>query len=160
MLSVLGVEEAAKGFDPPDDDEKIVLYRRSRNVPSPPRGEGASPCEAASVASASPPAATSTGTSGDSPAAEPSQSTAPDRQACGITPAANPASPRIKTIANPARLPEGFDVSRFPGGVSGLGLVRSLLPRRSARLAIEQEGDDVLTTVTLAPPGIRRREPA
>ena len=64
------------------------------------------------------------------------------------------------TIANPARLPEGFDVSRFPGGVSGLGLVRSLLPRRSATLAIEQQGEDVLTTVTLAPPGIRRRGPA
>src|SRR5690606_30034002 len=64
------------------------------------------------------------------------------------------------TIANPGRLPDGFDVSRFPGGVSGLGLVRSLLPRRSATLAIEQQGGEVLTTVTLVPPGIRRRESA
>ncbi len=62
------------------------------------------------------------------------------------------------TIANRARLAEGFDVSRFRGGVSGLGLVRSLLPRRSATLTIEQRGEDVLTTVVLVPPGIRRHE--
>jgi len=59
-------------------------------------------------------------------------------------------------IANPARLPAGFDVARFPGGVSGLGLVRSLLPRRSATLAITQRGDDVLTTLVLKVPAIKR----
>ena len=30
---------------------------------------------------------------------------------------------------------EGFDLARVRGGVSGLGLVRALLPRRSATLA-------------------------
>jgi hypothetical protein len=63
------------------------------------------------------------------------------------------------TIANRARLPPGFSLARFPGGVSGLGLVRSLLPRRSAQLAIEQQGDEVVATVSLAPPGISKLEP-
>ncbi|HJV62380.1 MAG TPA: hypothetical protein VJ743_15640, partial [Albitalea sp.] len=63
-------------------------------------------------------------------------------------------------ISNRAQLPPGFSLARFPGGVSGLGLVRSLLPRRSASLAIEQRGDDVVATVSLAPPGIARLEPA
>jgi PAS domain S-box-containing protein len=59
-------------------------------------------------------------------------------------------------IANRATLPAGFDVARFPGGVSGLGLVRSLLPRRSAKLAIEQRGEQVVATVSLSPPGVSR----
>jgi PAS domain S-box-containing protein len=63
-------------------------------------------------------------------------------------------------IRNRATLPAGFDLARFPGGVSGLGLVRSLLPRRSARLTIEQHGEDVVATVALAPPGISRVEAA
>ena len=62
-------------------------------------------------------------------------------------------------IANRAQLPFGFTLARFPGGVSGLGLVRSLLPRRSASLSIEQQGEDVVATVTLAPPGVTRLEP-
>ncbi|MFT3856403.1 MAG: PAS domain S-box protein [Aquabacterium sp.] len=57
-------------------------------------------------------------------------------------------------IRHPGRLPEGFSVNRVPGGVSGLGLVRALLPRRSAKLSLTQEGDEVLTHVELAPPGI------
>ena len=44
----------------------------------------------------------------------------------------------------------------IPGGVSGLGLVRALLPRRSAQLALDQAGDQVLTTVVLKPPGVQR----
>jgi PAS domain S-box-containing protein len=63
-------------------------------------------------------------------------------------------------IANRARLPEGFSLARFPGGVSGLGLVRALLPRRSATLAIEQDGETVRATVTLQPPCITRLPPA
>ena len=63
-------------------------------------------------------------------------------------------------IRNRATLPADFDLARFPGGVSGLGLVRSLLPRRSARLTIEQQGDEVVATVALAPPGISRIEAA
>jgi PAS domain S-box-containing protein len=57
-------------------------------------------------------------------------------------------------IMSPGQLPEGFSVERVRGGVSGLGLVRALLPRRSAKLALIQEGAFVRTTVHLAPPGI------
>ncbi|MFG5406913.1 PAS domain S-box protein [Piscinibacter sakaiensis] len=63
------------------------------------------------------------------------------------------------TIANLGRLPEGFQLSRFPGGVSGLGLVRALLPRRSATFALEQHGDHVRAVVTLVPPGVTRLMP-
>ncbi len=63
-------------------------------------------------------------------------------------------------IANRARLPADFNLARFPGGVSGLGLVRSLLPRRSATLSVEQHGDEVVACVTLSPPGITKLEPA
>jgi PAS domain S-box-containing protein len=61
-------------------------------------------------------------------------------------------------ISNRAQLPAGFSLARFPGGVSGLGLVRSLLPRRSAKLALEQQGDLVVATVSLVPPGIARQQ--
>ncbi len=57
-------------------------------------------------------------------------------------------------IANTGRLPEGFNLARFPGGVSGLGLVRALLPRRSASLTLEQHGEQVVATVTLGSPGV------
>lgn len=57
-------------------------------------------------------------------------------------------------IRSPGRLPDGFNVDRVPGGVSGLGLVRALLPRRSAKLSLTQEGDEVLTRIDLSPPGI------
>ncbi len=57
-------------------------------------------------------------------------------------------------IRSPGQLPPGFSVDRVPGGVSGLGLVRALLPRRSAKLALQQEGTEVLTRVDLTPPGI------
>ena len=57
-------------------------------------------------------------------------------------------------IRGHGRLPEGFSMDRVPGGVSGLGLVRALLPRRSAKLAIAQDGDEVLTRIELTPPGI------
>ncbi|GAB4038335.1 MAG: PAS domain S-box protein [Rubrivivax sp.] len=58
------------------------------------------------------------------------------------------------------RLPEGFDLARFPGGVSGLGLVRALLPRRSALLSLDQEGGEVVTRVRLNPPSVRVSESA
>jgi len=63
-------------------------------------------------------------------------------------------------ISNAASLPEGFSLARVPGGVSGLGLVRALLPRRSATLTIEQRGANVVATVTLQPPGVLRLESA
>lgn len=57
-------------------------------------------------------------------------------------------------ISNPGRLPEGFNLARVPGGMSGLGLVRALLPRRHARFTLAEEGEDVVATVALAPPGV------
>ena len=44
-------------------------------------------------------------------------------------------------ISNDGSLPADFSLARVPGGVSGLGLVRALLPRRSATLTIEPAGD-------------------
>jgi len=63
-------------------------------------------------------------------------------------------------IANPGQLTEGFSLARFPGGVSGLGLVRALLPRRSASLTLEQHGERVVATVSLSPPGVMRLDTA
>jgi hypothetical protein len=58
-------------------------------------------------------------------------------------------------ITNHGRLKEGFDLAKVPGGVSGLGLVRALLPRRSATLTLTQEGPLVVARVVLVPPGVR-----
>src|SRR5262249_43150377 len=55
-------------------------------------------------------------------------------------------------VHNRGSLPAGFDLSRFRGGVSGLGLVRSLLPRRSATLTLEQDDEDVVACIALSPP--------
>lgn len=57
-------------------------------------------------------------------------------------------------IANRGRLADDFNLAGVPSGVSGLGLVRALLPRRSARFSLEQQGDQVLTTVMLWAPGV------
>ncbi|TMH11991.1 MAG: PAS domain S-box protein [Betaproteobacteria bacterium] len=62
-------------------------------------------------------------------------------------------------ITNRAQLPAGFSLNRFPGGVSGLGLVRSLLPRRSASLSVEQHDADVIVTVALVPPSVTKLAP-
>ncbi|MGZ5249381.1 MAG: PAS domain S-box protein [Caldimonas sp.] len=73
--------------------------------------------------------------------------------ACAI--AASAGGVRI-AVANRARLPDGFSLARIPNGVSGLGLVRALLPRRSATLRIEQEGEQVVATVVLHEPVVVR----
>ena len=52
--------------------------------------------------------------------------------------------------------PPGFSLARIPNGVSGLGLVRALLPRRSATLRIEQSGEQVVATVSLLAPVVAR----
>jgi two-component sensor histidine kinase len=59
-------------------------------------------------------------------------------------------------IRNRARLPDGFNLARVPGGVSGLGLVRALLPRRCAKLTIEPDPDQahVVATVSIGAPGV------
>ena len=92
---------------------------------------------------------------GDSPLGD-TALTAEASVACVID--STPTGVRI-AISNEATLPAGFTLARFPGGVSGLGLVRALLPRRSATLAIEQAGAEVVATVTLQPPGIARLHP-
>ena len=62
-------------------------------------------------------------------------------------------------IANHGVLAAGFDIVQVRGGVSGLGLVRALLPRRSATLTLAQEGDEVVAAIELRPPGVRLPEP-
>ncbi len=58
----------------------------------------------------------------------------------------------------PGTLVPDFKLARIPGGVSGLGLVRALMPRRSATLSIDQEGERVVATLELVPPGIGRAD--
>jgi two-component sensor histidine kinase len=74
---------------------------------------------------------------------------------CAVSSAAD-SDAVVVEIRNTAQLREGFDLARVPGGVSGLGLVRALLPRRSSVLAIEQQGDEVLARIVLRPPSVRR----
>ena len=62
-------------------------------------------------------------------------------------------------IAGTAQLPLGFDVSQVRAGVAGLGLVRALLPRRSATLSLQQEGSLVVAQVDLQPPSVRLPAP-
>ncbi|MFO1330389.1 MAG: PAS domain S-box protein [Rubrivivax sp.] len=59
-------------------------------------------------------------------------------------------------IANRGRLAAGFDLARYPGGLSGLGLARALLPRRSATLTLSQQGDEVVAQVQLRAPSVQR----
>jgi PAS domain S-box-containing protein len=61
----------------------------------------------------------------------------------------------VISVFNHGTLAAGFDLARIRGGVSGLGLVRALLPRRSATLSIQQRGDEVLAEVELRPPSVR-----
>jgi len=58
-------------------------------------------------------------------------------------------------IEQPGRLREDFDLARVGAGVTGLGLAKSLLPHRGARLRVEQLGPLVITRLELAPPAIR-----
>ena len=68
------------------------------------------------------------------------------------------ASGVVIVITNHGQLHEGFDLSKVPGGVSGLGLVRSLLPRRSATLTLSAQGNSVVARLSLVPPGVRLAE--
>jgi hypothetical protein len=63
-------------------------------------------------------------------------------------------------IANRGALVPGFSLAGIPAGVSGLGLVRSLLPRKGAKMAIEAEGDTVVARLELAPPAVALIDPA
>jgi two-component sensor histidine kinase len=57
-------------------------------------------------------------------------------------------------VENNGQLKEGFDLTRIASSVSGLGLVKALLPRRGARLTVEQTGPTVCTRLELWPPAI------
>ncbi len=59
-------------------------------------------------------------------------------------------------VVNLGQVPDGFRLERFPLGVSGLGLVRALLPRRSASLVIEPRADRIVATLNIRPPGVKR----
>jgi two-component sensor histidine kinase len=63
------------------------------------------------------------------------------------------------TVASRAQIKPGFDFARMPPGISGLGLVRALLPRRSSTMTLDQQGDDVVATLELRPPGVRVPDP-
>jgi len=63
------------------------------------------------------------------------------------------------SIHSPGQLKAGFSLAQVPPGVSGLGLVRALLPRRSATLTLTQMGVEVEAKVVLVPPSIALLEP-
>jgi len=66
----------------------------------------------------------------------------------------------IVTLTHEGRLPEGFDLARIGRATSGLGLIKSLLPRRGSQLQLLQDGDCVVTRLTLSPPAIARKTDA
>jgi len=74
---------------------------------------------------------------------------------CGLGLASDPAGAVRITIASRARLEAGFDFAQMKSGVSGLALVRALLPRRSTAMTLLQQGDEVVATLDLKPPGVR-----
>lgn len=63
------------------------------------------------------------------------------------------------TITNGGQLRQGFSLAQVAPGVSGLGLVRALLPRRTATLSLLQVGTQVQACVVLVPPSISLLEP-
>jgi 3-hydroxyacyl-CoA dehydrogenase len=58
-------------------------------------------------------------------------------------------------IENPGQLAPGFSLAEIAASVSGLGLVKALLPRRGARLSIDAAGGTVLARLQLFPPAVR-----
>jgi PAS domain S-box-containing protein len=62
-------------------------------------------------------------------------------------------------VIGQAQLPADFDLAKIRSGVSGLGLVRALLPRKSATLALTQEGSNVVAQVDIKPPSVRWPQP-
>ncbi|MCA6217948.1 PAS domain S-box protein [Ideonella sp. B7] len=57
-------------------------------------------------------------------------------------------------VANPGALAPGFELTQVPAGISGLGLVRALLPRKGAVISLAQEGPNVVARLRLAPPAV------
>lgn len=63
------------------------------------------------------------------------------------------------SVASASRLPEGFSLAQVPPGISGLGLVRALLPRKGSAMTLEQQGEQVVATLRLEPPAVTVLEP-
>lgn len=62
------------------------------------------------------------------------------------------------TITNPGQLPADFNFPRLHASGAGLQLIASLLPRKSATLSWEQQGNNVAARLELAPPVITLEE--
>lgn len=62
-------------------------------------------------------------------------------------------------IRNPGFLPSNFDAGSLSRAGNGLALACSLLPRRGARIALSEDGDEVLTTMTLQVPEVLNMQP-
>lgn len=63
------------------------------------------------------------------------------------------------TVSNTGALPSGFSIAGIRGGVTGLGLVRALLPRRGSRFELVAKGALVVAEVELRPPHVRWPQP-
>ncbi len=68
-------------------------------------------------------------------------------------------------IRNAGRLPEGFDFKTLPPGVTGLSLLKALLPRRGCTIGFVHQDDEqgqawVAVDLLLAPPALRRTSAA
>lgn len=57
-------------------------------------------------------------------------------------------------MRNIGQLPDGFDVNRVKSGVSGLSLIKALLPRRGASLELWQDERHVISRLTLMSPRV------
>ncbi|MFZ2990952.1 PAS domain S-box protein [Ideonella sp.] len=62
-------------------------------------------------------------------------------------------------VINTGQLGPDFSLAQVPSGISGLGLVRALLPRKGAAISLDQEGDSVIARLKLAPPAVTLLEP-
>jgi len=58
------------------------------------------------------------------------------------------------SVANTGALAPEFNLAQVPAGISGLGLVRALLPRKGASITLGQEGATVVARLRLAPPAV------
>lgn len=63
------------------------------------------------------------------------------------------------SVASTSRLPPDFQLAQVPPGISGLGLVRALLPRKGATMTLEQQGEQVVAVLRLEPPAVAVLEP-
>jgi PAS domain S-box-containing protein len=58
-------------------------------------------------------------------------------------------------VSGEGQLPDGFVYEQLTTGVSGLSLVKALLPRRGAKLSLSQLGNEVVAVLELTEPALR-----